>query len=105
MLKKPCPWCETKIAHWQLGNRPKKKIGFFTVLPNLAVCPYCSNPVKISGKSLYFLLVFIPVIIISFLPIVTDYELPSWFIPVGVFTMIVAFIFAMVFSVFKKDYD
>ncbi|PKH03194.1 hypothetical protein CXF72_07680 [Psychromonas sp. MB-3u-54] len=105
MFKKSCPWCSSKITPWQLGNRPKKTVGFLTVLPNLAICPYCAKPVRIGGKSLYVLLVFIPVITLGFVPIYTDYEMPDWFFIVGVATIIIAFSLAMFFSVFNKDYD
>ncbi len=105
MFKKPCPWCDVKVGSWQLGSIPKKNKHFFTLLPNLAICPYCSNPVKVSGKSFYALFAFVPVILLSLLALIIEYDLPEWFVPVGAITMVFAFCFAMVFSVLKKDYD
>jgi len=105
MFKKYCPWCHSKITAWQLGSRPRKKVSFFSVRPNLAVCPYCAKPVKMGGKSLFFLLAFIPVITLGFVPIYTDYEMPDWFFIVAVTTIMIAFIVAMTFSVFNKDDD
>lgn len=61
MLNKKCPWCNKKIPPYQLGSRPRKDTyKWFEVRRYHKVCPYCANPVKISGKGLWFFLLITP---------------------------------------------
>ena len=61
MFKKSCPWCDKKIYLSQLGNRPSAvKPKWFQFTRNIQVCPYCANPVKLSGHGLYWLLLLLP---------------------------------------------
>lgn len=61
MLIKKCPWCENKISPYQLGSRAKKlKPRWYQFTTYTQVCPYCNNPVKLSSKGMYYLLLTLP---------------------------------------------
>jgi hypothetical protein len=61
IISHTCPWCEKRIA-WpaQLGQRPSPTPAkWYEFTRAISVCPYCSNPVKVSSKGqAWFLLAF-----------------------------------------------
>ena len=98
MFKKSCPWCSKKLYLSQLGNRPPLvKPKWFQFTRNIQVCPYCANSVKLSGRSLYWLLLLLPFFIGLFAQMILGEEAidPSAFkyllMLVGVFGMVAAF--------------
>ncbi len=113
MLKKSCPWCEERISFWQLGRRRKKTITFLTVRNDLLICPYCANPVKPAGKSLYLLLMLLPFFVFPFLPAFADVKLfdllpieNEFVIMLSGYLFILAIVIAAFgFSKFVKDKD
>lgn len=60
MLKKPCPWCNEKVSNFQVGNRPRQSKSRWYQLSNVQVCPFCSKPIRKTGKGWYGLLGFMP---------------------------------------------
>jgi len=78
MLSKKCPWCEKKVAPYQLGSRPRKDIyNWYEIRRHYKVCPYCANPVKISGKALWFFLLIIPLCLLLPIFLLTDIKLAA----------------------------
>ncbi|SDU05411.1 hypothetical protein [Halopseudomonas salegens] len=60
MLKKPCPWCNQKVSNFQVGNRPRQGKPRWYQLSNIQVCPFCSQPIRKTGKGWLGLLGFMP---------------------------------------------
>lgn len=65
MLKQECPWCKTKVATHQLGNRaPKVKPKWYGFTKNVSVCPYCNNQLRVNPKSTRWLVLFTPLLLV-----------------------------------------
>lgn len=60
MLKKACPWCQQKVSPYQVGNRPRQSRPRWHQLSRVQVCPYCSEPIRRTGKGWFGLLAFLP---------------------------------------------
>lgn len=68
MFDKSCPWCHQTISFRQLGRRPyKTKPKWYGITREQQVCPYCANAVKLAGKSLWFVGLTAPLLLVNFL--------------------------------------
>jgi hypothetical protein len=59
-----CPWCDAKIGFpARLGARPSARPPkWYQLSRTVAVCPYCSNPVRPDARSQLWLLLAAPLL-------------------------------------------
>ena len=76
MLRTKCPWCSHKVSLQQLGSRDRKqKPNWYQLTRPIQVCPYCNNPVKVDPRSLRWLLLMLPLLIVMLLRVFFGREL------------------------------
>ena len=104
MLNPKCPWCETKVSTYQLGNRePKVKPKWYAFTRYVSVCPYCNNPIRVNPKSLRWLGLFFPLLLISIARMLIGKEA----IPVSPYNEIGFFlaVLGLLISIFTIEYE
>lgn len=65
MFAKTCPWCDKRIG-WlaNLGQRPvPERPKWYELSRTVAVCPFCSKPVKLSKKGQVWILLAFPMLL------------------------------------------
>ncbi|HET6633092.1 MAG TPA: hypothetical protein VFG73_10350 [Rhodanobacteraceae bacterium] len=75
-----CPWCESAIGFpARLGARPSSRPAkWYQFSRSIAVCPYCSKPVKANARSRAWILLTAPLL---FLCVAQVWVLPFYSVP------------------------
>lgn len=106
MFKKSCPWCNQSISVRQLGRRPyKTKPKWYGITREQQVCPYCAGAVKLAGKSLRFVGLAAPLLVVNFLQIFMGKDVinANTYNPYLLILAIIGILIAFFLSRFDKD--
>ena len=104
MLRSKCPWCNHKVSTHQLGSRESEiKPKWYSLTRNISVCPYCNNKVKVSIKSIRWIVLMLPLFVLF----IVRAFLGSDIIPVSPFNEIgfSLAVIGLVISIFTIKYE